>query len=264
MSPALCGREPARAAGVPEPHRARRRGAGPPLTDALLPHVTGPFARLRLAREWPREPYASRLLLLVLGLFAFGLAIALMVRSQLGLGPWDAFHLGLARLTGTTVGTMSVLVGLVIVVAGRFIGVRPGVGTLVNMVLVGVFIDVLLPLVPPAEGVGWGLGYYAVALGLCGVGTGMYIAPGLGAGPRDGLMLGLSARSGWPVRRMRTLIELTVLAAGWVMGARVGAGTLLFTLAVGPIAQLGLQLFGVLPRPLPQPVRTTQRRRVRG
>jgi uncharacterized protein len=217
-----------------------------------------------LARDWPREPFASRLLLLVVGLFGFGLAIALMIRSQLGLGPWDAFHLGLARLTGTTVGTMSVLVGLLIVAAGRAIGVRPGVGTLVNMVLVGVFIDLLLPLVPAAEGWRWGLGYYATALFLCGVSTGMYIAPGLGAGPRDGMMIGLSARSGWPVRRVRTLIELTVLAAGWAMGGRVGFGTLLFTFAAGPAAQLGLQLFGALPappaRPAVRPARSRRRR----
>jgi uncharacterized membrane protein YczE len=190
----------------------------------------------------------------MVGLFGCGLAVALMIRSDLGLGPWDAFHVGLHRITGLTVGMVSIIVGLVIICGTWFIGVRPGAGTLVNMVMIGVFIDLLLPVVPEAPHWGWGLAYYLSAIGVFGLATGAYLGAKLGSGPRDGLMIGLSERSGWSVRRVRTGVELAVLAAGWLMGGRVGLGTVLFALSVGPAMQWGMQLGGVLPaRPLPTP-----------
>lgn len=185
---------------------------------------------------------------LMVGLFGCGLAVALMIRSRLGLGPWDAFHVGLHRLTGLTVGSVSIVVGLVIICGTWFMNVRPGAGTLVNMVMIGVFIDLLLPVIPDARGWAWGFGYYAAAIVVFGIATGLYLGARLGSGPRDGLMIGLSERSGWPVRRVRTLVELVVLAAGWAMGGRVGVGTILFAFTVGPAMQWGMQLGGVLPR----------------
>ncbi|HET7322479.1 MAG TPA: hypothetical protein VFI96_08305 [Longimicrobiaceae bacterium] len=184
----------------------------------------------------------------MVGLFGCSLAVVLMIRSRLGLGPWDAFHVGLYRITGLTVGTVSILVGLVIICGTWFINVRPGAGTLVNMVMIGVFIDLLLPVIPDASDWRWGLAYYATAIVVFGVATGLYLGARLGSGPRDGLMIGLSERSGWPVRRVRTLVELGVLAAGWAMGGRVGFGTILFALTVGPAMQWGMELGGVLPR----------------
>lgn len=205
---------------------------------------------------------------LLVGLLGFGLAVAMMIRSGLGLGPWDAFHVGLHRWTGVSIGTASVLVGVVIVAGTRLIGVRPGPGTLANMVLIGVFIDLVLSVLPPAQDWVWGLLYFLPAIALCGVATGLYIAAGLGAGPRDGLTVGLSERTGWPVRRVRTLVEASVLLLGWLLGGGIGVGTVLFTLLIGPAMQLGLQLFGALPAVAPtagmqtaaatgpQPVRT--------
>lgn len=191
---------------------------------------------------------------LVLGLFGFGLAIALMIRSGLGLGPWDAFHVGLHRLTGISIGTASLLTGLVILVGSRYLGVRPGVGTLINMVLIGIFIDLVLPRIAAAADWAWGLAYYLTALALAGLCTGLYIGAGLGKGPRDGLVVGLAQRTGWPVRRARTLIELSVLALGWSMGGVVGVGTVLFTFGIGPAMQWGMQLFGELPVSSPPPI----------
>ena len=189
-----------------------------------------------------REP--RRWALLVLGLFVYGLAVSLMIRSEFGLGPWDAFHVGLHRLTGVSVGVASIVVGVAIVGGTLFVGVRPGPGTVANMILIGVFIDLLLPVLPAASG--WLRPVYHVAgMVLTGFATGLYIAPGLGQGPRDGLMLGIAARSGWSVRRVRTGIELTVLAIGWTLGATVGPGTLIFALGIGPATQWGLRLFGV-------------------
>lgn len=185
---------------------------------------------------------------LMVGLFGCSLAIALMIRSRLGLGPWDAFHVGLSEITGMSVGTASVVVGLVIICGTWFLNVRPGAGTLVNMVMIGVFLDMLLPIVPAAVGWGWEFAYYLAAIVVFGVATGVYLGAGLGSGPRDGLMIALSERSGWAVRRVRTLVELAVLGAGWAMGGQVGLGTILFALAVGPAMQWGMQLGGVLPR----------------
>jgi len=186
---------------------------------------------------------------LVVGLVGFGLAVPLMIRSGLGLGPWDAFHLGLGNLTGITVGTASILVGVAIVAGSYRLGIRPGPGTLVNMVLVGVLIDLVLPFVPPASAWAGRLAYYLSAIVLVGLATGMYIAANLGEGPRDGLMIGLSRRTGLSVRLVRTLIEVVVLAAGWAMGGPIGVGTVLFALMAGPATQFGLQLFGVVHAP---------------
>ena len=195
----------------------------------------------RASRRWAQ---------LVLGLFVYGLACALMIRSEFGLGPWDAFHVGLHRLTGMSVGVASIVVGIAIVGGTWFIGVRPGPGTLANMVLIGVFIDLLMPLLPPAAG--WlRPAYHVAGTVLTGLATGLYIAPGLGKGPRDGMMLGIAARTGWPVRRVRTVIELTVLVLGWALGATIGLGTIVFALGIGPATEWGLRLFGV-------PVRTDE------
>jgi uncharacterized membrane protein YczE len=156
-----------------------------------------------------------------------------MIRSEFGLGPWDAFHVGLHRLTGMSAGVASIVVGIAIVAGTWSIGVRPGAGTLADMVLIGVFIDLLLPALPPATG--WlRPAYHAAGTLLTGFATGLCIAPGLGKGPRDGMMLGIAARTGWSVRRVRTAIELTVLALGWTLGGTVGLGTIVFALGIGP------------------------------
>ncbi len=182
---------------------------------------------------------------LLAGLFTFGVAVSLLIRSNLGLGPWDAFHVGLHNLTGMSIGTASIAAGLAVVLISLFIEVRPGIGTLLNMVLIGVFIDVMLPWTPPASGWLAGLGYYAAGVGLCGLATGMYIAAGFGKGPRDGLMVGIHRKTGWNIRRVRTLLEMAVLAMGWLMGGAIGVGTLLFTFTIGPATQWGMNLFGL-------------------
>ncbi len=201
--------------------------------------------RPRLVQHVNPRPLALRALQLLLGLFLFGLAIALMVRGGLGLGPWDAFHQGLSRLTGFSIGSVILGVGVLVVLFTTTIGVRPGPGTVANILLIGPAVDLVLPLLPAAPSRAWGLLYLLAGIGLSGVATGTYIAAGFGKGPRDGLMLGLSRYTGLPVRRVRTSIELTVLLLGWLMGGAIGVGTLVFTLAIGPAVQWGLELFGI-------------------
>jgi len=212
-----------------------------------MDHAVGSGSRSERCRRRP----AFRLSQLVLGLFGWGLAIALFIRARLGLGPWDAFHYGLHLQTGITVGTASILAGATILVATSATGLRPGLGTILNMVLVGVFVDLLLLVVPAPTHLSVSVAYFACALALTGIASGMYIGAGYGHGPRDGLMIALAQRTGRSVRMMRTLIEAVVLLCGWLMGATVGIGTVVIMLTIGHSVQWGLRLFGVLP-----PVRT--------
>lgn len=188
---------------------------------------------------------------LLIGLLGYALAITLMIRSHLGLGPWDAFHVGMSLWLPITVGVASILVGVGLQIGTWFIGVRPGPGTIANMILIGVFIDLLLPIVP--ETANWLLGvlYYVSGILICGLSTGLYIGAGLGKGPRDGLMVALSQRTGWSIRTVRTLIELTVLLFGTLMGLAagrwlIGVGTIMFAVGIGPAAQWGMKVCGVL------------------
>jgi uncharacterized membrane protein YczE len=183
----------------------------------------------------------------MVAMLGFGVSTSLMIRSNLGLGPWDSFQVALHRLGGISVGTATVLVGMVIVGLTWGIGVRPGLGTVANMLAIGVFVDLILPYTAPAASLVVGLGYYLLALALAGVCSGAYISTGLGKGPRDGMAMALSARSGWPLRRVRTAIELSVLGAGWALGGPVGIGTILFSVLIGPAMQWGLQLYRALP-----------------
>jgi uncharacterized protein len=194
----------------------------------------------------PSTPIA-RWTRLITGLLLFGLAIALMIRSEIGLGPWDAFHVGISRLTPLSVGLASIVTGVVIVIATLTIGIRPGTGTVANMVVIGVAIDLFLPSIPPAPSFAAGLATYLAAIVLCGFATGLYISAQMGHGPRDGLMIGLATRTRMSVGWIRTFIEISVLAAGWLMGGPVGIGTLIFAVCIGPAAQWGLKVFGLLP-----------------
>jgi uncharacterized membrane protein YczE len=178
---------------------------------------------------------------LVSGVVLFGLGVTLMIRSNLGLGPWDMFHQGLSFLTGITIGNVSILVGLAIFALLWPFGVRPMWGSLVNMITVGLVIDRSLPYVRPAPAPIFGLGYHLAGIAIAGFGTGLYVSGHLGAGPRDSLMLAMSDRTGWSVRRVRTIIEVGVLGLGWLMGGTLGLGTLLFALLIGPVVQWSLQ-----------------------
>jgi uncharacterized membrane protein YczE len=190
-----------------------------------------------------RPGHAIRTAQLLFGLFLFGLSIALMIRAELGLGPWDAFHVGLSRVTGISVGLIIIAIGFVVVLSALLIRVRPGPGTLANMIMVGIFADLLLPVIPVASGVSWSWAFLFSGIALCGLATGIYIGAGYGAGPRDSLMVGIAERSGWSIRRVRTLIEVSVLGLGWMMGGKIGIGTVVFTLTIGPSAQWGMRLF---------------------
>ena len=180
-----------------------------------------------------RPVLLERLPRLLFGLTLCGVGIALMVAADLGLGPWDVLHQGVSEQVGIPIGTVGILVGFVVLLAWLPMRQRMGIGTVVNVLWIGVTIDLVLLVLdtPDATALRWV--YLAVGAFLFGPGSGFYIGAGLGPGPRDGLMTGI-ARRGYTVRNVRTGIELTVLAIGWLLGGSVGIGTVLFALTIGP------------------------------
>jgi uncharacterized membrane protein YczE len=192
-----------------------------------MPPVTGPTSVLQVM---PR---------LLSGLALCGVAVAMLVRSDLGLGPWDVLHQGLAVVTGISIGVASILVGFLVLVLWFPLRERPGVGTITNIVTIGLVIDATLAVTtaPSATWVRWVL--LALSTPLFSVGVALYIGAGVGSGPRDGLMTGLN-RLGVPIAVARTGIELTALWLGWALGGTVGVGTVYFALASGPMMQFAL------------------------
>src|SRR5271170_7927565 len=178
-----------------------------------------------------------RLIQLFAGLVLYGISDSMLLLAGLGVDPWDVLHQGLSRRTGIPVGTWAIIVGALVLLLWIPLRQRPGFGTLSNVVLVGLVIDAMLATVPPVHGLPAQVVVMLGGVVLNGIATGAYIGAGLGPGPRDGLMTGLAAR-GHSIRIVRTSIELTVLVTGWILGGTVGVGTVVYALAIGPIAHL--------------------------
>jgi uncharacterized membrane protein YczE len=195
---------------------------------------------LRDARS--RSGLTARLVQLIAGLVLFGASLALLVRSELGLDPWDVFHQGLSVATGLSIGLCTIAAGVVVLLLWIPLRQRPGIGTVANVVLVGLALDGVLFLIPPTGDPGLRWTYLVAGIVLNGVATGAYIGAGLGPGPRDGLMVGF-ARNGRSLRVVRTAIEVSVLVVGWLLGGTVGVGTVLFALTIGPIVHRTVPAF---------------------
>lgn len=194
-----------------------------------------PASRTRLPRRFVQ---------LLAGLVLYGFSDSLLVLAHLGLDPWDVFHQGLSRHTGIAIGTWSILVGVAVLFLWIPLRQRPGIGTLLNAVLIGGVMDLVLAIFPMPSAIVPRVLLLAAGVFLNGVATGCYIGAGLGPGPRDGLMVGMAAR-GHSLRVVRTSIEVTVLAAGWMLGGNVGWGTLAYALAIGPLAHIFIPRFTV-------------------
>lgn len=186
----------------------------------------------------------SRWAKLLAGLAFIGIGVAFTKQANLGLGPWDVLNDGLARLTGIQFGTASVIVGALVLLFWIPIRERPGVGTVANVVLVGAFADMALAVVRSASGVLLQSVWLIAGLLLIGLGSVLYLGSRLGAGSRDGLMLGLSRKTGWSLHLTRTALEVAVLVAGWLLGGAVGVGTVLVALTIGPVIQFMSRMVG--------------------
>ena len=179
---------------------------------------------------------------LLLGLTGYGFSMAVMVRAQLGLDPWDVFHQGLARWTGMTIGIASAVVGVAVLLAWIPLRNRPGIGTIANVIVIAVTVDAGLAILPAPTSLPVRIAMMVGAVVLNAIATVLYIGAGLGPGPRDGLMTGLVVRTGLSVRLIRTSIEATVLAIGWLLGGTVGVGTLLYAFGIGPLVQFFVRI----------------------
>ncbi|MET9155131.1 YczE/YyaS/YitT family protein [Streptomyces griseoflavus] len=202
-----------------------------------------------LARNSPRRHLTRRLFQLYAGLALYGASSALLVRSGLGLEPWNVLHQGLSERTGLSMGVVLTAVGAAVLLLWIPLRQRPGLGTVSNVLVIGAAMDATLSALPEAHGAAVRLPLMAAGIVLNGAATGLYIAARFGPGPRDGLMTGLHRRTGVSVRVVRTAIEVSVVATGFVLGGTVGVGTLLYAVTIGPLAQLFLRVFAVSPTP---------------
>ena len=194
---------------------------------------------------------AGRLGQLLVGLYLFGQGIWLGLQADLGVGPWDVLHGGLADKLGTPFGRTSIAVSVVVFVIGLLAKVRPGIGTVLNVVMIGLVIDALLA-TSVFDGVGEGplaLRLLTTAGGIASVavGSALYLGAHLGPGPRDGLMVAIHDRTGWPVGLSRGALECGVLVVGVLLGGPVGIGTIAFALLIGPAVQVAFRVLRQTP-----------------
>lgn len=193
---------------------------------------------MRAVRRWSQ---------LIVGYVLFGIACALIIRGGVGNDPWTVFSQGLSLRTGISIGMLTTLIGLAVLLLWIPLRQRPGIGTVGNILVVGPFIDVGLWFLPEAQSFWSGLLMCGGGIALLAIATGLYIGARMGPGPRDGLMTGLNQRFGWPIWVSRTSVEITVLAIGWLLGGTVGLGTVLFATLVGPLCNLTLPVFDLGP-----------------
>lgn len=216
-----------------------------PVRRASLQPMT-PLQQLRAGRT------AHRLTQLIVGLVLYGVSMAMLLRSDLGLDPWDVFHQGIQQLWGASFGTVVIVTSFVVLLLWIPLRQMPGLGTVLNAVLIGLATDATLAVLHRPDGL---IARWALMLGgivVNGLAGGLYIGSQYGPGPRDGLMTGLHRRTGLSLRLVRTSIEILVLLIGWLLGGVVGIGTVLYAVFIGPIVQFFLHLFTVsLPPPEP-------------
>lgn len=195
----------------------------------------GPLAQLKAGR------LPERLLRLLVGLWLYGLAIALMIEGAVGASPWDIFHLGVSLHVPLSFGTIMIVTAIGVLLAWVPLRQMPGLGTVANTLLLGPFADINLTLLATPDSLLLRWAYLLGGVVVCAFATALYVGAQLGPGPRDGLMTGLARRTGWSIRWVRTVIEITVLVIGVLLGGIVGVGTVVFALGVGPLTQFFLR-----------------------
>jgi len=190
-----------------------------------------------------RENFFERLLRCVTGLACFGTGIAFFVRSELGVPPWDVFHQGVSRHTGLGLGTVLIIVAFCVLLLWIPLRLRPGLGTLLNAIEIGLVENFAQDLIPETKNIVIRIIFMLLGLTIIAAGSGLYIGAQFGSGPRDGLMLGLNKRFGISVRLARTLVEIVVMVIGIFMGGHIGLGTFVFAFGIGPMVQVALRVF---------------------
>jgi len=185
-----------------------------------------------------------RVLRLLAGLFLFATGIVMTINANLGLAPWDVFHQGISKILNITIGQASIGVGVILIVLNSFFGERLGWGTILNMLLIGLFIDLLMlnNIIPVSNSFFSGFIMAMLGMFVIGIASFLYIGAGLGSGPRDGLMVALTKKTGKSVRFIRNFIETSVLVIGYLLGGHVGIGTVLMSLCIGYFVQFAFKI----------------------
>jgi len=179
------------------------------------------------------------------GLYFFGAGIALMVQAHIGISPWDVFAQGFSKVLHISFGQAQIVVSVIVLCAWIPLKLKPGFGTLMNAIFIGLFADTVFPLLPTFDVYWQNLAMFVLGMLVLAAATGLYISSNLGMGPRDGLMVGTARKTGWKVSWVRSGYELTVMTIGWLMGGQVREGTLIFALCIGFLMQKSLEIFGV-------------------
>ena len=186
-----------------------------------------------------------RITQLLVGLFLYGIGIAFIVRGEIGAAPWDVLTQGIANHVPLSFGVITILTSVVVLLLWIPLRQKPGVGTLLNALLVGPAADIGLALIPTGQDLWLRICFFVIGLVVLSAATGLYIGTHFGPGPRDGLMTGLHRVTGWRIWIVRTAIEVTVVLIGWLLGGNVGLGTLAFALLVGPLCQHFMRIFAI-------------------
>lgn len=186
--------------------------------------------------------FLKRLFPLLLGFVIWGLAVALQVRAELGLSPWDVFHQGLGFRLGITIGMAGVVTSVGVLLLWIPLRMKPGIGTVLNALVIGPSADLFLLVLPPIDDLFLRWVFLLLGILLMGVGSALYLPARLGTGPRDGVMVGLNRKFGFSIRFARTIVEVCALVIGWFLGGTVGLGTLVAALGIGPTIQACLQI----------------------
>jgi uncharacterized membrane protein YczE len=192
-----------------------------------------------------QSKFPTRFIKLVIGLFIYGIGVAMTVDAQLGLAPWDVLAQGISKQTTLTFGYATVLVSVLVLIAWIPLRVKPGLGSVMNAVMVGLVADLALSYIPTPDVYWQKLMLFFGGMVVISFATGLYISCGMGKGPRDGLNVGIAQRFKLPFWQARSIVEITVVAIGFLLGGQVREGTLIFALGIGYMNQLGMRLFGL-------------------
>ena len=190
------------------------------------------------------KPKISTSFFLCFGLALFGLGEGLLIVSAAGASPWSVLAQGIYINMGLSIGIITVLISVVVLILWLPLNQKPGIGTILNALIIGLMIDVCIKFVPTPENYFSQIFLAFIAVLTVGLGGGIYLVANLGAGPRDGLMIGLQKKTNLPIAAVRATLEITVMSIGWYLGGTVGIGTLLFAFGIGPAVALGLFIVG--------------------
>lgn len=225
-------------------HHRYHFGANGPRVAPALPSTLLPVSNAPVTAFVPRDRAIERLVRCVFGLVLFGVGITLLIQAELGAAPWDVFHTGLSELTGISTGWIIVIVGVLLLLLWIPLRERPGLGTVLNATLIGIVVDITLPIIGESDQLVVRILMMLGGIVTIGIGSGFYIGAGLGPGPRDGLMTGLAKRSvagrSISIRAGRTFVEVVVMIIGAALGGSIGIGTIAFMLGIGPLVQIFL------------------------